>query len=175
MKMKNGIIIIALAVFAASAGADLELTVDIDYPRRIEFTTPVQEDADFEMQTSFGTNEYFAVTGHVGQITGVSSNRAVNLTYGYKFKLGNSSGSATGSGLQPLDGHMSMRIISSIWVANPRFVVREVNPPPSPLLSLTNMTPISNVTWSVTSNKSERTAQPTNAPYSDPAARSQKR
>jgi len=159
MRMKYGIAILVLAGLAAVVLADLELTMDIEYPRRLELKIPVQEDSDFEMSTSFGDGEFFAVTGHVGRITGVTTNRTIDLVYGYQYDLGRSKGSATGSGTHSLDGSVSVRIVSSIWSANPRFVIREVAPPPRPDIALTNMTILTNVTWSASSNATEKAAQ----------------
>lgn len=146
-----------LLLFAACAAvADLELTVDTEYPRRLELKVPVQEDSNFEIRTSFGNGEFFTATGHVGRVTGLSTNRTISVTYGYEYNLGNSSGSATGSQDQPLSGPYSLRVVSSIWAANPGFTVREVAPPVSPEKWLTNMTLLTNVTTLTNSISPER-------------------
>ena len=94
---KHQVLIVTLLVSAISAMADLELTIDTEYPRHLELKVPVQEDSNFEVRTSFGFGEYFTATGHVSRVTGVATNRSISLTYGYEYNLGSSQGSATGS------------------------------------------------------------------------------
>ena len=118
---------LALLIVATHAFADLELTVDTEYPRKLEFKIPVQEDSNFELRTSFGNGEFFTATGHVGSVTGLTTNRSISLIYGYDYNLGNSRGSATGSQEGGLTGPYSLRIVSSIWAANPRFSIKEVS------------------------------------------------
>lgn len=165
--MKYAVSIMILAIIATLATADLELTVDIEYPKRLELKIPVKEASDFEMRTSFGDSEYFIATGHVGRITGLSSNRMIEMTHGYEYKLGGATGSARGTESYQLQGKykMKIRLSASIYTANPAFVIREVEPPPLPQLNLTNMTILSNSTATITDNDVDRTAQPTNAPY----------
>ena len=59
--------------------ADLELGVDTEYPRHLDLKIPVKENSDFEIRASFGRG-FFSVTGHVGQVTGLSTNRNIDLT-----------------------------------------------------------------------------------------------
>jgi len=155
MKMRIAVAILTFTLGAVSALADLELTVDREYPRRLELKIPVHEDSEFAMRTSFGDGEYFAVSGHVGRITGVGTHRNYNLSFGYQYKLGKSSGSSIGaSETGPLDGSVTVRAVASIYAANPRFVIREVDPPPSPHLALTNVT-----TLAVFTNEMKAAAQ----------------
>jgi len=140
MKMRIAGAILVLALGATGAWADLELIVDVEYPLRLELKIPVHEDSDFSIRTSFGTGEYFSVTGRIGRITGVGVRRNCELTYGCQYKLGDSSGSAGGSQSSPLDGSVKTRNIVSLRAANPRFVIREVDPPPLPAFALTNLT-----------------------------------
>ena len=145
---KRTLTVLLFALVGTGAIADLELTVDIEYPKRIELKIPVKEDSDFEMRTSFGRNEFFSATGHVGRVTGLLTNRSIDLSYGYSYDLGSSKGSSTGSQTQPLSNSnvYSLRVVASIWAANPAFVIREVPPPVSPALRFTNMTLITNIT-----------------------------
>ena len=107
--------------------ADLELLVNIEYPRHIELTIPVSENSAFEMHTSFKAGEYFIVTGYVGTVIS-----EYNLSYGYQYKLGTASGSATGSIQGSLVGDVEqIRMITSIHTANPSFAIRSA---PSPQL-----------------------------------------
>ena len=119
--------ILTFTLATTIALADFELTVDIDYPRHLELKIPVRENSAFEMRTSFIDGEFFAVTGHVGRIT-----TQYSLTYGYTFKLGGATGSATGEQYSPLDDSVTARTISSIYSANPRFVIRSVPAPQLP-------------------------------------------
>jgi len=156
------IIGLPLLFTACAAVADLELTVDTEYPRRLQLKVPVQEDSNFEIRTSFGHGEFFTATGHVGRVTGLTTNRTIRVIYGYEYNLGNSSGSATGSQDQPLSGLYSIRVVSSIWSPNPGFTVREVLPPVSPDKLLTNMTLLTNVT--TLTNSTKQPAPPLSSP-----------
>ena len=166
--MKYGIQIAILTVLATSAVADLELTVDIEYPRHIELKMPVEEDSSFAMRTAFGDGEFFSVTGHVDHVTLVGTNRFVNLACGYEYKLGKSAGSATESGLKQIDGGYLVRVICSIWTANPMFTIHEVAPPQSPALSFTNMTIVSNLTYTTADSSTETNAQPAHSGVAKP-------
>lgn len=81
---KQLILTVPLLVAAVRAMADLELTIDTEYPRRLELKVPVQEDSNFDVRTSFGYGEFFTATGHVGRVTGLATNRSISLTYGYE-------------------------------------------------------------------------------------------
>jgi hypothetical protein len=164
MNPKYLILILPVLIIATSAMADLELTVDIQYPRGLELKIPVQENSDFEMHTSFSHGEFFTATGHVGRITGLNTNRSISLTYGYEYNLANGRGSATGSTSQGLNDKYSLRIVTSIWSANPRFTVHEVPAPVSPNTRFTNMVLITNVTGAVLTNATKNPAQPSSSP-----------
>ena len=153
MSAKCTTTLLAFGLVVTCAIADLELGVDTEYPRQLDLRIPVQEDSDFHISTSFGKDEFFTATRHVGRITGVRTNRNVDLSYGYTYSLGGSKGSATGSQSEPLTNSStniySLRVVSSLWAANPRFVIREVPAPVSPAARLTNMIPITNISTSL--------------------------
>ncbi|MCC6822959.1 MAG: hypothetical protein IT579_19695 [Verrucomicrobia subdivision 3 bacterium] len=156
--MKLAIPILSVLLIATCAVADLQLSVDTEYPKRLELKIPVVEDSDFKIHTSFGRGDFFAATGHVGRITGSGTNRVINLTYGFDYRFGDSHGSATGAtSEQPLASPYSVRIISSILAANPAFVIREVPPPVSPQTWFTNRTLLTNFTLNVSTNATEKT------------------
>jgi len=164
MTSKHLVLILPLAIAATCAAADLELTVDTEYPRRLQLKIPVQENSDFEMHTSFGHGEFFTATGHVGRVSGLNTNRSLSVMYGYEYSLGNSHGSATGSQDEPVSGPYSLRVVSSIWAPNPGFIVREVAPPRSPDTWLTNKTLVTNVAITPLTNAIKNAAQPTRSP-----------
>lgn len=143
---KHPLILLLLLMCAKCALADLELSVETHYPRHLELKIPVKEDTDFKMHTSFDNGEFFSATGHVGHISGVSTNRIISLTFGFDYKLGGSQGSATGSQSGSIaPGHYKIGVVSSVWDANPIFDVSEVPPPVSPETWLTNSTIITNL------------------------------
>src|SRR5882762_1209806 len=93
--MKSKYLMLILPVISATcAVADLELSVDTEYPRRLLLKIPVQEGSDFAMNTSFGHGDFFTATGHVGRVTGLTTNRSISLNYWYQYRLGESHGSA---------------------------------------------------------------------------------
>jgi hypothetical protein len=143
-----------LAFCATCALADLELSVETSYPRHLELKIPVKEDTDFKMHASFDDGEFFSATGHVGHISGVSTNRTISLTFGFDYKLGGSQGSATGSQTQPIaPDRYKCAIVSSVWDANPISDISEVPPPVSPATWLTNMTMVTNLSTKPMPNK----------------------
>jgi hypothetical protein len=164
MNPKYLILILPVLIVATSAIADLELTVDIEYPRGLELKIPVQEDSDFEMHTSFGHGEFFTATGHVGRITGLNTNRSISLTYGYEYNIANGKGSATGSGSQGLNDQHSLRVVASILSANPRFTIHEVPAPVSSYSRMTNLVDATNVAGSVLTNATRNPAQTSSSP-----------
>ena len=172
-KPKKAIFIILLALTASYAVADLELGVDTEYPRHLDFKIPVKENSDFAIRASFGQGEFFSVTGHVNPVTGLgtdrsiiltynpvtglSTNRYISLTYGYAYSLGKSQGSATGSQSSPLDDKFPVQVVASIWSANPCFIVREVAPPISPDTRFTNATALTNLPIFYSTNSTKKT------------------
>jgi hypothetical protein len=156
MKRKRLVLTLPVLIAATTAVADLELTTEIEYPKRLELKIPVEEDSDFQMRTSFGRGDFFSATGHVGRVTGVSTNRSISVSYGYDYRFGESHGSASGSQEQPLNSPYALRVVASIWAANPAFTVREVAPPVSPATWMTNATKLTNITATAHTN-----AQPT--------------
>jgi len=150
---KHPLLFMLLVPCATCALADLELSVETDYPRHLELKIPVKEDTDFKMHTSFDDGEFFSATGHVGRISGLSTNRMIKLTYGFDYKLGGSQGSSTGSQSQSIaPDHYPFAIVSSLLAANPMFDIREV-PTPVPLgTGVTNWTIITNVLFTPKSN-----------------------
>jgi len=139
------LLFLLLVLCTTCALADLELSVETDYPRHLELKIPVKEDTDFKLKTSFDDGEFFSATGHVGRICGVGTNRTISLTFGFDYKLGGSQGSATGSQSGSFfPGHIKGGVVSSVWAANPIFDICEVPPPVSPETWLTNSTIITN-------------------------------
>ena len=126
------------------AVADLQLTVSSAYPVHLDLKIPVEEDSDFTIETTYGGGSFFSATGHIGRVTGIGTNRTVDLTYGYHYKFGESHGSSSG-GMQeqPLTADHpihSVRPIASIWGFNPGFRVQEV--PAPAVVVVTNFTPL---------------------------------
>ena len=125
--MKYSIFILSLALITNIASAELELTVNIEYPRHIELTTPVRQNSAFEMRTSFNEGEFFAVTGYVGNVS-----NEYDLTYSYQYKLGTATGSSTGTQRSIVGDVDQIRMISSVHAANPSFTIRSVPTPQLP-------------------------------------------
>ena len=152
MKRKR-VALLFLLIAATPAVADLELTTEIEYPKRLELKIPVEEDSDFQMRTSFGRGDFFTATGHVGRVTGLSTNRSIRLTFGYQYRFGESHGGATGSEEVTLNSPYTLRLVGSVYAANPAFKIREVAPPVSPATWLTNRTVLTNVALLTNSTK----------------------
>jgi hypothetical protein len=149
--MKRALTAIFLVLTAICVFADLQLTVEVDYPQSINLQIPAKEDSDFSLKTSFGDGEFFNATGHVGRITGSGNDRTYPISLGYEYKLTNGSGfyygGATGSAISPFmnTNVYSMNIISSLYDANPTFTVSEVPPSISPATRLKNAIWLTNV------------------------------
>jgi hypothetical protein len=161
MNMKCGTIIVAFAAVAALAVADLELIIDLPYPRRIGLQFPVHEDSGFKVETTLDDSGFFAATGHVSRISGTATNRAVAVSLGYEYAFGTSKGSGTGTSSNRLDIKWSGRLLPHTIPSGPRFAVREVASPLTRYTVITNMAVFTNVATTVSSNRIHTAAQQT--------------